>query len=116
MACDYQYYKENESVPRLYCSINQSYCIYSKMCYKTHRFIETELQEGCKIRMEKENIIPKDAKRVLFIKKGFIYVQIDADHVEKFVNTFGDDVKFVYIVDGKPVDKLNAKKKYAKKN
>lgn len=111
MACQYQYYKSGESIPRLYCTINQSYCIYSKMCYKTNRFIESDLQEGCKIKMDNENIIPKDAKRVVFIKKGFIYVQVDETHVEKFANTFRDDIKFVYLVNGKPVDKLPVKNK-----
>lgn len=103
--CLYNYYKESEiATPRLYCRVTDNYCIYSKMCYKTGAFVaEEDYQERCKIKLDKENnSIPNGAKKVIFIKGAYVYVQVDADHVEKFINTIGEiNQEYVYINNGK---------------
>lgn len=106
MACEYQFYKDNEFIQRLYCNISGLYCPYSKMCYKVNKFVETDLQERCQNRMDEKVVVPDGAKKVLFVKKGFLYVQVDDDHVEKFENIFQrDNIEFVWIENGKVYDK-----------
>ena len=51
MSCSYEYYKENEEkesyFPRLYCSIDDKVCFYSKKCLKVNKFIPLDNQEEC---------------------------------------------------------------------
>ena len=50
MGCPYEYYKEEETYyPRLYCNIDNKYCMYSKKCLKVEKFvsIEGELWKEC---------------------------------------------------------------------
>lgn len=48
MSCPYEFYNEEETFyPRLYCKIDNKYCIYSKKCEKVYKFISLENQEEC---------------------------------------------------------------------
>lgn len=61
MACSYQYYNEDETYfPRLYCNIDNKYCIYSKKCMIEEKFVSLENQGECyKYIMEMQKNIPK---------------------------------------------------------
>ena len=44
--CEYNYYKDGENYfPRLYCNINNAYCIYSYKCTRYERFLPMDNQK-----------------------------------------------------------------------
>ena len=101
--CEYNYYKDGENYyPRLYCSIDNTYCIYSYKCTKHEKFLPMDNQEECyKYNMAKKKSIPNGSKYIEFKRKGFLYVEINDDHVVKIFNTLGEfDQDYVYVKDG----------------
>lgn len=44
MACEYQCYKEelNEPIPPLCCNIDNTKCLFSKMCNEVNRYISID--------------------------------------------------------------------------
>lgn len=99
MGCDYAYYKEEETYyPRLYCRLNNRYCIYSKKCLKQERFIPTDNQGECYImNMEKKKNIPSGSCYVRFEHKGYLFVEIDNTHVVQIKNTLDNVKDYVYV-------------------
>jgi len=99
MGCEYAYYKEEETYyPRLYCRLNNHYCIYSKKCLKQERFIPTDNQGECYImNMEKRKKIPKGSYYVRFEHKGNLFVEIDDSHVVQIKNTLSGVTDYVYV-------------------
>lgn len=107
MSCVYEYYNdENEYFPRLYCSINNGYCIYSKKCLKVNKFIPLDNQGEC-YRMIGEKIkqIPKDSYYVETFRpnrfgKLYLYVVIE-DKIEKILSDFEElKQEYVYLKKG----------------
>lgn len=105
MSCQYEYYKENEEAyfPRLYCSIDDKTCIYSKKCLKVNKFISTENQGECyKMIEEKIKQIPKGSYFVETYRpnknnKLFLYVIIE-DKVEKILSDLEElNQDYVYL-------------------
>ena len=101
--CEYNYYKDGENYfPRLYCNINNAYCIYSYKCTRHERFLPKDNQKECyKYNMAKKENSPNGSKYIEFERKGFLYVKMDNSHVEKILNTLGDfEQKYVYVKNG----------------
>lgn len=101
--CEYNYYKDGENYyPRLYCNIDDIYCIYSYRCAKHEKFLPMNNQEECyKYNMAKRENIPSGSKYIEFERRGFLYVEIDNNHVAKIPNTLGEfDQNYLYIKDG----------------
>lgn len=98
MICEYGYYKDEETYyPKLYCGINNKFCIYTKKCEREHKFIPTN-QDECYIRNEHDrNSIPKGSCYVRTQDKGYLYVEIDNDHVKKIKNTLGNVKDYVFL-------------------
>ena len=92
MGCIYEYYKEDEYFPRLYCKLG-NYCIYSKRCLKVNKFIPIDNQKECYVMIEEmKKSIPKNSYYVQAVKpnkSGFLYVYVViGDKVEKILTTF----------------------------
>lgn len=107
MSCVYEYYKnEEEYFPRLYCSIDNGYCIYSKRCLKVNKFIPLDNQGECyKMIEEKIKEIPKGSYYVETFRpnrlgKLYLYVIIE-DRVEKILSDFEElNQNYVYLKKG----------------
>lgn len=97
--CEYAYYDEKEnSNQRLYCKINGKPCLYSKYCVKAGKFIPNDNgMENCFMALEnKKTIIPNGANYVRFIRKGFIYVELDNRVIKVKSDTIGN-AEYVYL-------------------
>lgn len=136
MSCSYEYYKENEEkesyFPRLYCSIDDKICFYSKKCLKVNKFIPLDNQEECyKMIEEKIKNIPKNSYYVETKrpnKNGFLYLYVViGDKVEKILTNLKElNQEYVYlkkttsgyVISTKefPIEKTIEKKNYNKKN
>lgn len=83
MSCPYNFYKKDESFPRLYCDIDKKFCLYSKKCNIKNRFLPLDNQEECyKMIEQKQKEIPKgsyfiQASRPNIKGKLFLYVVVD---------------------------------------
>ena len=107
MACPYEYYKDNEYYyPRLYCKLNNKYCVYSKKCIKEEKFVSNGLWEECFMYIEeKAKNVPNGAYYVQSYRpnrsgKLFLYVVIN-DHVEKIPTELTSiDQDYVYLKEG----------------
>lgn len=81
MSCKYGFYKQTEhNRPRLYCSISNDMCMYSKLCTKPNvdRYIFNDRADNCMIKNEKEKYdIPEGANYIRFIKNGYAYVEFE---------------------------------------
>lgn len=104
MSCIYEYYKNEEKYfPRLYCSIDNGYCIYSKKCLKVNKFIPLDNQGECyKMIEERIKQIPSGSYYVETFrpnKNGYLYLYvIVGDKVEKILTKFKQiDQDYVYL-------------------
>ena len=98
MICQYGFYKEDEKKPRLYCKLNKQFCIYSKYCGNEKRYIHTERYKECYIMNEQNNqTIPQGACRVIMIKRGVVFVEIEPDHLVQTPETIEGITNYVYI-------------------
>lgn len=100
MGCKYSYYKEEyEYFPRLYCNIDDRYCMYSKKCIKENKFVPLESQKECYKMIERETKnIPKDSY---------------------FVQTYRPNKNgelFLYVVIGQGVERIQTKLKEINQN
>lgn len=105
MACKYEYYKPEEIYfPRLYCKINNKYCIYSKKCNRpgVEKFIPQDNQQECYLyNMEIKKDIPNGSKYIEFERNGYLYIDIDDNHTIKVKNTLGEvNQNYIYIREG----------------
>lgn len=108
MSCTYMFYKEEDRYfPRLYCSIDNKQCIFSKRCNKEERFVPNgNLWEDCG-KMIEANMknIPKGsyfikATTVNRRKKLFLYVAIN-NRVEKIATDFETiNQDYIYLKEG----------------
>lgn len=104
--CKYAYYDTNEKyMPRLYCNIDNNFCIYSKKCLKAEKFIplENEVWKECyKFNMAKKENIPKNSYYVQTYKKNkkgkiILYVLIEDNIVKITTNLEDFDQDYIYI-------------------
>lgn len=121
--CEYSYYEDGEK-PRLYCKLNKKACIFSKYCIKQKKYIHKEGVDNCYMAInEKRKIIPNGAYYVRFVRKGYVYVEID-DKVIKIKDTIGNITNYVYLQQNEqgeytisltPFELTPIKKKYNRK-
>lgn len=105
--CEHAFYKPEEKyMPRLYCKLEDSLCIYSKKCLKVDRFIplEGEKWKECYIYiMEKRKNIPQGSYLVQTTRphksgKLYLYVLTEEDKIEKILSNFTKlDQEYVYL-------------------
>jgi hypothetical protein len=98
--CNYAFYQEEEeSRPQIYCKLNNQRCLFSKFCVNQNRYIHKEGVENCYMaKMADKKEIPSGAYRVRFVKKGYLYVELNVDKVVKILNTLGvEDTDYVYV-------------------
>ena len=94
--CQYAYYDNDKE---LYCKINKKRCLYSKYCVKQNRYIHKDGAEDCYMALEeKRKTIPTDAYYVRFVRKGFVYVDINGK-VVKVKDTIGNVDNYVYAIE-----------------
>lgn len=109
MACPYEYYKDDEYYyPRLYCKLNNKYCMYAKKCTKIEKYIQMEgnLWEECFMYVEeKAKNVPSGSYFVQSYRpnrngKLYLYVVMQ-DKVEKILSNFTTiNQDYVYLKEG----------------
>ena len=109
MGCKYEYYKPEEKYcPRLYCSIENKVCIYSKKCLKLDKYIPLEgekWKECYKYIMEMQKEIPNGSVFVQLYrpnKKGNLIIYVALEKGVEKIQTNLKELKqnYVYIRDG----------------
>lgn len=128
MSCKYNYYKQEENYfPRLYCSIDNGMCIYSKKCQLENKFIPLDNQGECyKMKLEEKKNIPNGSYFVETYrpnKKGFLYLYIETKDgtTEKILTEFTElNQNYVYLKKANGKYKVSLipfteKKTYAKR-
>lgn len=100
MKCSYAYYND-ESKPqaKIYCKITNTMCMYSRFCVNANKYLPKDKEmESCVLIMEnKREKIPSGSCYIRFIRKGFLYVEID-NKVVKIPNTLKrEDIDYVYV-------------------
>lgn len=97
--CMYSFYNERENSSRLYCKLTNDICMYSKFCTKQNKYIHREGEEKCFMALEaNKKQIPNGAYYVRFVRKGYVYIEID-DKVIKVKDTIGNIDNYVYLQD-----------------
>ena len=93
------FYDEREKVkPKLYCRLNKRVCLYSKFCIKANKHIPNDGMENCFMALQEEKKkIPNGAYYVRCIRKGYLYVELDNNHVIKVKNTLDKETDYVYL-------------------
>ena len=109
MGCKYDYYKPEEKYcPRLYCSLDDKQCVYSKRCLKVDKFIPLDgekWKECYKYIMSMQKEIPNGSSFVQLYrpnKKGnlILYVIIN-NNVEKIQTKLKElNQNYVYVKEG----------------
>lgn len=107
--CKHMYYKdEAEYFPRLYCNIDNKYCLYSKKCMVENRYkpMDNNAWEECyKMIEDKIKSIPQGSYFVQSYRpnrsgKLFLYVVIN-NQVEKIATNFTTiEQDYVYLKEG----------------
>lgn len=96
--CKYAFYEEGKSQPQIYCKLNNQICLFSKFCVNQNRYIHREGVETCFMALfETKKQIPSGSYYVRFIKKGFLYVELDSNRVVKIQDTLGNVTDYVYL-------------------
>lgn len=96
--CKYAFYEEGKSQPQIYCKLNNQVCLFSKFCVNQNRYIHREGVETCFMALfEEKKQIPSGSYYVRFIKKGFLYVELDSSRVIKIQDTLGNVTDYVYL-------------------
>lgn len=100
MKCSYAYYNdENKPQARIYCKITNTMCMYSRFCVNANKYLPKDKEmESCVLIMEnKRDKIPHGSCYIRFIRKGFLYIEID-NNVVKIPNTLKrEDIDYVYV-------------------
>lgn len=107
MSCPYQYYKDgDEYYPRLYCHVDNNYCLYAKRCEKVYKFISLDRTEECyKYNLEMKKNIPDGSYFVQVYrpnKKGnlILYVVI-GESITKIQTELRElNQNYVYLKEG----------------
>lgn len=107
MSCPYQYYKDgDEYYPRLYCRVDNNYCLYAKRCEKVYKFISLDRTEECyKYNLEMKKNIPDGSYFVQVYrpnKKGnlILYVVI-GESITKIQTELRElNQNYVYLKEG----------------
>ena len=95
--CDYAYYNPKETLrQKIYCKHNGKICLYSKYCVKVGKFVPSDGMENCFMALNENKKIPSGARRVRFIKKGFLYIEMD-NGVIKIKNNTINEADYVYV-------------------
>lgn len=97
--CEFAYYDNKETFrPKLYCELQKGKpCIYSRFCVRTNKFVPNDKMETCFMAIEKKKKdIPNESYYVRFVRKGYLYVEID-DKVVKVKDTIGNVNNYVYL-------------------
>lgn len=96
--CKYAFYEEGKSQPQIYCKLNNQICLFSKFCVNQNRYIHREGVKTCFMALfEEKKQIPSGSYYVRFIKKGFLYVELDSNRVVKIQDTLGNVTDYVYL-------------------
>lgn len=120
--CTFAEWRDFKGREYLFCKRTDRICEYSKFCQLQNKFILNDRWEQCSVKDEKD--IPSGSNRVLFERKGFLYIDLN-DKTIKVKNTFNHIPDYVYIRDGidgydvslnpfqikKKVNNINKKKK-----
>jgi len=97
--CEYAYYNDKETFrAKLYCGLQKGKpCIYSRFCVRTNKFVPNDKMETCFMAIEKKKKdIPNESYYVRFVRKGYLYVEIDGK-VVKVKDTIGNVNNYVYL-------------------
>lgn len=95
--CDYAYYDSKETFrQKIYCKQNGKICLYSKYCVKVGKFIPNDGMENCFMALNENKKIPSGARRVRFIKKGFLYIEMDNGVIKVKSDTI-NEADYVYV-------------------
>ena len=95
--CDYAYYDSKETFrQKIYCKHNGKICLYSKYCVKVGKFIPNDGMENCFMALEENKKVPNGARRVRFIKKGFLYIEMDNGVIKVKSDTI-NEADYVYV-------------------
>jgi len=127
MACEYQCYKEelNEPIPPLYCNIDNTKCLFSKMCNEVNRYISIDNLKQCyKIMEYKKRQIPTGSNYIVTRRpspKGiYLYIEIEDQivKIEFLDKNYSKD--YIYVIKDGDVIILSETpptraKRYAKK-
>ena len=108
--CKYAFYEEGKDKPQIYCKLNNQICLFSMFCVNQNKYIHRKGVEDCYMaQFEEQKQIPSEAHYVRFVKKGYLYVELNSDRVIKIPNTLGVETDYVYLreVDGKYEISLN---------
>lgn len=95
--CFYTEYRNFKGKEYLFCKKTNNICNYSKFCNLQNKFILNDRWENCKVKDLKD--IPKGSNRVLFERKGYLYVEYK-DTTIKVKNTFKSVPDYVYVQEG----------------
>lgn len=96
--CKYAFYEEGKSQPQIYCKLNNQVCLFSKFCVNQNKYIHKEGVETCFMALfETKKQIPNGSYYVRFIKKGFLYVELNSSRVIKIQDTLGNVTDYVYL-------------------
>ena len=96
--CKYAFYEEGKDKPQIYCKLNNQVCLFSKFCVNQNKYIHREGAETCFMAsFEEQKKIPSGSHYVRFIKKGFLYVELNPDRVIKVQDTLGNVTNYVYL-------------------
>lgn len=99
MSCQYGFYKKTETNrPKLYCSITNDLCVYSKLCLKVNKYIYNDKSEECMIRKENnKKSIPNGAYYVRFVKNGYAYVELGDTVIKVKCDNLDNIINYIYI-------------------
>lgn len=109
MGCKFEFYKKEEKYcPKLYCSITDGQCIYSKRCLKLDKFIPLDgekWKECYRYNMEMQKEIPSGASFVQLYRanrKGdlILYVVLDKGIEKIQTNLKQINQNYVYVREG----------------
>ena len=79
-------------------NVGKKVCLYSKFCIKANKHIPNDGMENCFMALEEEKKdIPSGAYYVRFVRKGYLYVEINDNQVVEIKDTLGNVTNYVYI-------------------
>lgn len=109
MSCLYQYYEDESAYyPMLYCKVLSKPCLYRKKCEKEHKFIPTNGDDNCHIKMgELRKNIPNGSyyvRTTKLIPNGtyVLYIELDRDTVIEIYTKYTEfNQNYIYLNEDK---------------
>lgn len=95
--CTFAEWRDFKGREYLFCKRTDRICDYSKFCRLQNKFILNDRWEQCSVKEEKN--IPSGSNRVLFERKGFLYIDYGNGTI-KVKNIFTYVPDYIYIRDG----------------